>query len=119
MNYLTAQFALVVRQRLTEGQWVLVHGAAGGLGTALVQLVRALGARVIAVVSSAAKAEVARAAGAHHVVGVDDFQARIAAGRSPARWCLALPERCKSIAATLTAAKASPGRSLGRDVITR
>jgi NADPH2:quinone reductase len=76
MNYLTAHFALVVRQRLTEGQWVLVHGAAGGLGTAVVQLARAVGAQVIAVVSSAAKAEVARAAGACHVVGVDDFQTR-------------------------------------------
>jgi NADPH2:quinone reductase len=76
MNYLTAHFALVVRQRLTEGQWVLVHGAAGGLGTALVQLACALGAQVIAVVSTATKGEAARAAGAHHVVGVQGFSQR-------------------------------------------
>jgi NADPH2:quinone reductase len=76
MNYLTAHFALVVRQRLTEGQWVLVHGAAGGLGTAMVQLARALGAQVIAVVSTAAKGEAARAAGAHHIVGADEFARR-------------------------------------------
>ena len=38
MNYLTAQFAMVVRGHLEAGQTVLVHGAAGGVGTACVQL---------------------------------------------------------------------------------
>ncbi len=51
MNYLTAQFALVVRGHLRAGQAVLVHGAAGGVGTACIQLAAALGATVIAVVS--------------------------------------------------------------------
>ena len=64
MNYLTAHFALVVRGHLRAGQAVLVQGAAGGVGTACIQLAAALGASVIAVVSSDAKAEVARAAGA-------------------------------------------------------
>jgi NADPH2:quinone reductase len=73
MNYLTAHFALVVRQRLREGEWVLVHGAAGGLGTALVQLARAVGAHAVAAVSTAAKAGPARAAGADHVVLADNF----------------------------------------------
>jgi NADPH2:quinone reductase len=73
LNYLTAHFALVVRQRLSEGEWVLVHGAAGGLGTASVQLARAVGAHVVAVVSTAAKVGLARAAGADHVVLADDF----------------------------------------------
>src|SRR4051794_10907 len=63
MNYLTAHFALQVRGHLRAGQTVLVHGAAGGVGTAVTQLAVALGARVIAVVSGEAKAEVARAAG--------------------------------------------------------
>jgi NADPH:quinone reductase len=74
MNYLTAQFALVVRGHLRAGQVVLVHGAAGGVGTACIQLATALGATVIAVVSSDAKAEVARAAGAAHTVAVDGFR---------------------------------------------
>jgi NADPH:quinone reductase len=74
MNYLTAHFALVVRGHLEAGQAVLVHGAAGGVGTACVQLAAALGATVIAVVSSDAKAEVARAAGAAHAVPVDGFR---------------------------------------------
>jgi NADPH:quinone reductase len=74
MNYLTAQFALAVRGHLRAGQSVLVHGAAGGVGTACVQLATALGATVIAVVSSDAKAEVARAAGAAHTVAVEGFR---------------------------------------------
>ena len=74
MNYLTAQFALVVRGHLRAGQVVLVHGAAGGVGTACTQLATALGATVIAVVSDDAKAEVARAAGAAHTVPVEGFR---------------------------------------------
>jgi NADPH2:quinone reductase len=53
---------------------VLVQGAAGGVGTACVQLAAALGATVIAVVSSDAKADVARAAGATHAVPVEGFR---------------------------------------------
>ena len=52
MNYLTAHFALVTRGRLQPGETVLVHGAAGGIGTASTQLATAYGARVIAVVST-------------------------------------------------------------------
>lgn len=73
MNYLTMHFALVRRGRLTPGETVLVHGAAGGIGTAAVQLASALGAHVIGVVSSEAKATVAREAGADDVVMADDF----------------------------------------------
>src|SRR3954469_13806080 len=74
LNYLTAHFALTRRARLVQGETVLVHGAAGGLGTAACQLAAAYGARVLAVVSSAGKGEVARAAGAHEVVPVDGFR---------------------------------------------
>lgn len=78
MNYLTCHFALRERGRLREGDTVLVHGAAGGVGTAAVQLARAWGARVVAVVSSEARAEVAREAGAHEVVLADGFREAVA-----------------------------------------
>ena len=74
MNYLTAQFALVERGSLAAGETVLVHGAAGGVGTASLQVAKGYGARTIAVVSSEEKAEVARAAGADEVVGRDGFR---------------------------------------------
>lgn len=53
--YLTAYVALVRCARVEPGEWVLVHGAAGGVGLATVDLAKALGARVIAVASSAEK----------------------------------------------------------------
>src|SRR3954470_21582074 len=71
LNYHTAWFALVTRGRLAEGETVLVHGAAGGVGTASIQVARGLGARTIAVVSSDEKDRVARAAGADEVVRSD------------------------------------------------
>lgn len=77
-NYATCYFALVERGNLTEGETVLVHGAAGGIGTAAIQVAKAFGAsRVIGVVSSEAKAEVARAAGADEVVMADGFREAI------------------------------------------
>jgi NADPH2:quinone reductase len=74
MNYLTADFALRHRAQLQAGQRVLVQGAAGGVGTACVQLAAAMGAEVVAVVSTPEKAEVARTAGAAHAVLVDGFR---------------------------------------------
>jgi NADPH:quinone reductase len=74
LNYLTMHFALLRRAQLKAGETVLVHGAAGGVGTAACQLAAAYGARVVAVVSTPAKGEVARAAGAHEVVRVDGFR---------------------------------------------
>jgi NADPH:quinone reductase len=67
-NYHTAYFSLVLRGRLREGETVLVHGAAGGVGTASLQVAKGTGARTIALVSSAAKADVATQAGADEVV---------------------------------------------------
>jgi NADPH2:quinone reductase len=68
MNYHTAHFALHRRGRVKAGETVLVHGAAGGVGTASLQVAKGAGARVLAVVSSEAKAEVARRAGADAVL---------------------------------------------------
>ena len=71
LNYHTAYFALVTRGRLRPGDWVLVQGAAGGVGTATLQVAKGLGARTVAVVSSDDKERVARAAGADVVVRAD------------------------------------------------
>jgi NADPH2:quinone reductase len=71
LNYHTAYFALVLRGRLEEGESVLVHGAAGGVGTASIQVAKGLGCRVIAVVSSDEKERVAREAGADEVLRSD------------------------------------------------
>jgi len=68
MNYLTAQFALKDRGGIAAGDTVLVHGAAGGVGTATIQVAKGYGARSIAVVSSPEKAQVARDAGADEAV---------------------------------------------------
>src|SRR4051812_38636929 len=71
LNYHTAYFALKLRGRLAEGESVLVHGAAGGVGTATLQIAKGLGARTFAVVSSDEKERVAREAGADEVVRSD------------------------------------------------
>lgn len=74
MNYLTVHFALKRRGRLQAGETVLVHGAAGGIGTAAIQYAKALGARVIGVVSTEEKGRVALAAGADDVVLAEGFK---------------------------------------------
>jgi NADPH2:quinone reductase len=71
LNYHTAYFSLRHRGRLSEGETVLVHGAAGGIGTATLQVAKGLGAKTIAVVSSDEKEQVAREAGADEVVRSD------------------------------------------------
>jgi len=68
MNYQTAYLGLAVRGDLRQGEEVLVHGASGGVGTAAIQVAKGLGAHVTGVVSSVAKAEVARRAGADEVI---------------------------------------------------
>lgn len=64
MTYATAIHALADRARLRSGQTLLVLGAAGGIGIASIEIGKALGARVIAAVSSPQKAEAAGEAGA-------------------------------------------------------
>jgi NADPH2:quinone reductase len=68
LNYHTAYFALKLRGRLASGETVLVHGGAGGVGTAVLQVAKGLGARTIAVVSTGEKEKVAREAGADDVL---------------------------------------------------
>ncbi|CAM4239561.1 Quinone oxidoreductase 1 [Mycobacterium basiliense] len=74
-NDLTVYFALNVRGRLQRGETVLVHGAAGGIGTSALRLAPVLGAaRTIAVVSTEDKGTIATAAGATDVILADGFK---------------------------------------------
>jgi NADPH2:quinone reductase len=70
--YQTSYFGLVYRAQLQPGETLLVHAAAGGVGLAAVQIGRALGARVLATASSAAKLEVARQHGADEAYNYTD-----------------------------------------------
>jgi len=67
LNSATAVFA-VERGQVKAGETALIHGAAGGVGTALIEVLKDLGARCIAVVSSDEKEQVAREVGADEVV---------------------------------------------------
>ncbi len=65
---MTAQYLLHRTFKVEPGQTLLVHAAAGGVGLILCQWAAHLGATVIGVVSSEAKAEIAHANGAHHTI---------------------------------------------------
>jgi NADPH:quinone reductase-like Zn-dependent oxidoreductase len=77
--FLTAWDALVVQGGLTSGRWALVHAAASGVGTAAVQIVRSIGARVVATCSTK-KVDAVRALGADVVVDYtsEDFVQAVA-----------------------------------------
>jgi NADPH2:quinone reductase len=77
--YQTGWFALVHRAALRPGETLLVHGGAGGVGIAAIQLGRALGATVIATAGSDEKLEICKQAGAHHVIDYKsgDFVAEV------------------------------------------
>lgn len=79
INYQTGYFALVHRAGLRAGEWVLVHGGAGGIGTASIQLAKALGANVIATAGGEDKLEVCRRCGADFAVNyrTADFVAAV------------------------------------------
>ena len=76
---LTAQFLLRRTHRVKKGDTVVIHAAAGGVGLIASQWARHLGATVIGVVGSEAKAGVARTHGCHHVLlqGRDDLPAKV------------------------------------------
>jgi NADPH2:quinone reductase len=92
MIYATAYHALLDRGALRAGETVLVLGAAGGVGTAAIQIAKHAGARVIAAASSAAKCELAMRLGADATVNYTQHHAqgswreelkRLTEGRGP------------------------------------
>ena len=66
--YSTAYYALVQKGRMKPGEWVLVHGAAGGIGISAIQVARLFGARVIATASTEEKRAACLAQGAEHAI---------------------------------------------------
>ncbi len=84
--YQTSLLALTDRARLRPGEWLLVHGAAGGVGSSAVQLGKAFGARVIGTAGGGDKLDFCRAQGADHAIdyadaGWDDRVREITGGR--------------------------------------
>jgi NADPH2:quinone reductase len=77
VTYQTAYVSLVRRARLREGETVLVHGGAGGLGTALVQVAQAVGARALATAGSEAKVRACLDQGAAAASTYDRFEAMV------------------------------------------
>lgn len=79
VTYQTGYFALVHRAQLRAGEVVLVHGGAGGVGIAAIQIAKALGATVIATAGADDKLEICTRAGADHVINYrdDDFVAAV------------------------------------------
>lgn len=75
--YLTAYVSLVRRGQLQKDEWLLVHGAAGGVGLAAVDLGLLLGAKVIATASSDEKRAFLKAYGAHHVLPSSGFREQV------------------------------------------
>jgi NADPH2:quinone reductase len=73
LTFLTAYIPLTRQARLPEGATVLVYAAAGGVGTAAIQVARALGARVVAAAGSAAKLDLCRELGAEEAYVYDEL----------------------------------------------
>lgn len=77
VGYLTGYVALVRRAELQKGEWLLVHGAAGGMGLAAVDLGKVLGARVIATASTEEKRAFLKSYGADHVLPSSGFREQV------------------------------------------
>jgi NADPH2:quinone reductase len=79
--YQTSYAALVRRAAIQPGEWLLVHGAAGGVGLSAVQIGKALGARVIATAGTKEKLEIARQSGADVLIdyATEDWVERVKA----------------------------------------
>lgn len=73
---LTAHYLTASTYPVQQGDWTVVHAAAGGVGLLLTQIVKLRGGRVLATVSTPEKAELAREAGADEVTSYDDFAAK-------------------------------------------
>ena len=74
VQYLTAYHCLVTLAHATAGETVLIHAAAGGVGTAAIQIAKLLGLRVVATASSEDKRQKALELGADVAVGYDEFE---------------------------------------------
>lgn len=70
---MTAHYLAADSYPIAEGDWVLVHAAAGGVGLLLTQIAKSRGGRVIATTSTEEKAKLARQAGADETIGYDGF----------------------------------------------
>jgi NADPH2:quinone reductase len=79
INYQTSYFALVYRAGLQPAEFLLVHGGAGGVGTAAIQIGKALGARIIATAGSPEKLQICRQCGAEFLINyrTEDFVAKV------------------------------------------
>lgn len=79
MTYATSHHALLDRGQLKAGETVLVLGAAGGVGTAAIQIAKASGARVIAAASTQEKCDLCKAQGADATINYnkDNFRERL------------------------------------------
>jgi NADPH2:quinone reductase len=77
MQGVTAHYLATDTYPIESGDPVLIHAAAGGVGQLLVQVAKLRGGLVIGTVSTDAKADVAHAAGADHVISYDDFAAKV------------------------------------------
>ena len=73
---ITAHFLAHDSYPIQEGDWIIVHAAAGGVGSLLTQIAKMLGGRVIGTTSSEEKAQLAREAGTDEVVGYEGFAQR-------------------------------------------
>lgn len=74
---MTAHYLAADSYPIAEGDWVVVHAAAGGVGLLLTQIAKTRGGRVIATTSTEEKAELARGAGADEVLGYEGFAERV------------------------------------------
>jgi NADPH2:quinone reductase len=81
VTYQTSYFALVHRAALRAGEVLLVHGGAGGVGIAAIQIGKALGATVIATAGADDKLEICRQAGADHAINYKDEDFAAAVGK--------------------------------------
>ena len=74
---MTAHFLAFDSYPIEEGDWVVVHAAAGGVGLLLTQIAKLKGGRVVATTSTEEKAQLAREAGADETIGYDGFAERV------------------------------------------
>ena len=86
VQYLTAYHTLVTLAHATRGETVLIHAAAGGVGTAAIQIAKLLGLRIVATASTPEKREKVIELGADVAVGYDEFEEaarELTGGRGP------------------------------------